>query len=394
MRGDLAAAETGRDRGLRRAARLRALHHRGRLLRDRRDPPPARGPACRRGGLRTSERAGSRPAARPCPAPPRGGEARCRGRGNHPRAPGGARPARRIRRLPAQVEIAVAARDLKTARAAAAELEQLVDSYKTGTRRAPAFDATVHVALGRIALAEDDTDEAVRRLRQARDDWREVGAPFECAQSRVLLGVAFRRRGEEHAATTELEAAHATFERIGAKADAERAPSSSAGNRPAARSCSRTSSARPGCSRRSATRNGGSCSNGTTWCSRSRSPTAAARSCSRRETASSPRSSTPRAALEAAVAIQRALEAEIVAPDVRIGAHTGDAFQNDGAANPYGGGAVHLAARIGASAGGGEILASHETVEGAGTGFRTSEPRPQAFKGFAEPVDVISVDWK
>ena len=48
-----------------------------------------RGPACRRGGLRTSERAGSRPAARPCPAPARGGEARCRGRGNHPRAPGG-----------------------------------------------------------------------------------------------------------------------------------------------------------------------------------------------------------------------------------------------------------------------------------------------------------------
>ena len=103
---------------------------------------------------------------------------------------------------------------------------------------------------------------------------------------------------------------------------------------------------------------------------------------------------TPRAALEAAVAIQRALAAEIVAPDVRIGAHTGDAFQNDGAPNPYGGGAVHLAARIGASAGGGEILASHETVEGAGTGFRTSDPRPEAFKGFADPVDVISVDWK
>ena len=303
-------------------------------------------------------------------------------------------PLKRIRRLPAQVEIAVAARDLKTARAAAAELEQLVDSYKIGARRAPAFDATVHVALGRIALAEDDTDEAVSRLRLARDDWREVGAPFESAQSRVLLGVVFRRRCEEHAATTELEAAHATFERIGAKADAERA-AELLGRQQARRTFLFTDIV--GSTRLLETlgdekwrkllerhnvvleeqiaNSGGEVVQNTgdgffaTF-------------------------ATPRAALEAAVAIQRALEAEIVAPDVRIGAHTGDAFQNDGAANPYGGGAVHLAARIGAAAGAGEILASHETVEGAGTGFRTSEPRPQAFKGFAEPVDVISVDWK
>src|SRR5262249_54023958 len=98
-------------------------------------------------------------------------------------------PLGRIRRLPGQVEIAVAARDLKTARAALAELEQLVAAYKFGSRRAPAFDATVHVAAGRIALAEGDTDEAIRRLRHARDQWREVGAPFETAQARVLLGL-------------------------------------------------------------------------------------------------------------------------------------------------------------------------------------------------------------
>ena len=44
--------------------------------------------------------------------------------------------------------------------------------------------------------------------------------------------------------------------------------------------------------------------------------------------------------------------------------------------------------------GAGEILASRETVEGIGAGFRISDPRPEVFKGFAEPVDVISVDWK
>ena len=103
---------------------------------------------------------------------------------------------------------------------------------------------------------------------------------------------------------------------------------------------------------------------------------------------------TPKAALEAAIAIQRALEAEIVAPDVRIGAHTGDAFENVGDANAYGGEAVHLASRVGAAAGAGEILTSRETLEGAGSDFRTSNPRSETFKGFAEPVEVVNVDWR
>ncbi len=101
-------------------------------------------------------------------------------------------------------------------------------------------------------------------------------------------------------------------------------------------------------------------------------------------------------AVHGRIALTRAATAMLAEGDYpKAIANLGRAYeQNDGAANPYGGGAVHLAARIGAAAGAGEILASHETVEGAGTGFRTSEPRPQAFKGFAEPVDVISVDWK
>jgi class 3 adenylate cyclase len=83
-----------------------------------------------------------------------------------------------------------------------------------------------------------------------------------------------------------------------------------------------------------------------------------------------------------------------VAPNVRIGAHTGDAFENDGDANAYGGEAVHIAARIGAAAGAGEILASRETLESAGSGFRVSNPRSESLKGFEHPVDVISVDWR
>jgi len=131
-------------------------------------------------------------------------------------------PLVRIRCLPGQVEIALAAGDLKTARAALEELEQIVDSYKIGERRAAAFDATIHVAVGQIKLAEKDWGEAATSLQRARDEWQRVGAPYETAQARMLLGIAFRRQGDEHAATAELEGALAVFERLGAKLDEER----------------------------------------------------------------------------------------------------------------------------------------------------------------------------
>jgi class 3 adenylate cyclase len=102
----------------------------------------------------------------------------------------------------------------------------------------------------------------------------------------------------------------------------------------------------------------------------------------------------PNAALQAAVGIQRALDSEIVAPDVRIGVHTGDAFRTDSEATDYGGQGVHLAARVGAAAGAAEILVSRETLDGVGTAFRLSEPRTETLKGFAEPVEVVSVHWR
>jgi len=102
----------------------------------------------------------------------------------------------------------------------------------------------------------------------------------------------------------------------------------------------------------------------------------------------------PKSAIEAAVAIQRALHDEIVAPDVRIGVHTGGAFHTGGDASDYGGQGVHTAARIGAAAGAAEILVSHETLDGIGTAFRLSEPRAQELKGFEQPVEVVSVAWR
>jgi class 3 adenylate cyclase len=303
-------------------------------------------------------------------------------------------PLSRARGLPAQVEIAIAAADLKTARAAADELERIVDSYKIGGHRTPAFDATVHLASGQIKLAENDTEGAARCLQRARDEWQRVGAPYETAQARMLLGIAFRRHGDEHVATAELEAALATFERLGAKLDEARVKEllgrletrrtflftdivdstkllETLGDEKWKRLLGRHNQL----VRERIVESGGEVI---------------------KQTGDGFFASfgNPKAALEAAVGIQRALDAELVAPDLRIGAHTGGAFHTDADFSDYAGQGVHTAARIGAAAGAGEILVSRETLDGVGTAFRLSEPRAEVLKGFDQPVDVVSVDWR
>ena len=303
-------------------------------------------------------------------------------------------PLRRLRRLPAQVEISIAAGDLKTARAALAELETIIDAYQIGERRAPAFDATVHVAHGQIQLAEKDWDGAVDSLREGRDGWHAVGAPYETARARLLLGSAYRRSGDEHAATVELEGALATFERLGAQLDADQAKEL-LGRLQARRTFvftdivdstrlletlgddkwKRLLARHDELLRERIAEHGGEVV---------------------KKTGDGFFASfeAPKAAIDAAVAIQRALADEIVAPDVRIGAHTGKAFRTGADAADYGGQDVHIAARIGAVAGPAEIVVSSETLDGVGTVFRLSQPREEQLKGIAEPVEVVSIEWR
>ena len=303
-------------------------------------------------------------------------------------------PLERVRMLPALAEIALAAADLDTARSAAAELQQIVDSYKIGDRRAPAFDATVNLTLGQIELAGQDWDDASRDLRRARDEWQEIGAPYETAQARMLLGIAFRHQGDEHAATLELQAAQTTFERLGAKLDEERAKellgrvdthrtflftdivgSTRLLENLGDERWSKLLALHDKLVRTRIVESGGDVI---------------------KQTGDGFFASfdDPAAAIDAAVAIQRALQSEVFAPEVRIGAHAGTAFKTGASFSDYGGQSVHVAARIGAAAGAGEILASRETLDDAGTGFRSSNPRSEVFKGFEKPVDVISVDWR
>ena len=303
-------------------------------------------------------------------------------------------PLFRFRRLPAQVEIAIAAGDLKTARAAADEAERTVDAYKIGDRRAAAFDATVHFARGQIHLAEKDWSGAIASLQRSRDEWQGVGAPYETARARMLLGTAYTRAGDEHAGAVELEGALATFERLGARPDVERAKEllgrvetrrtflftdivdstkllETLGDDKWKRLLARHDEL----VRESIAQAGGEVV---------------------KQTGDGFFASfeNPKAAIDAAVAIQRALAAEIVAPDVRIGAHSGGAFRTDGDTDDYGGQGVHVASRVGAAATAGEILVSAETLDGVGTSFRTRDRRSETLKGVAEPVEVVSVEWR
>jgi class 3 adenylate cyclase len=284
-----------------------------------------------------------------------------------------AEPLFRLRRLPAQVEIAIAAGDLKIARAAADEAEQIVDSYKIGNRRAAAFDATVHFARGQIHLAEKDWPSAIASLRRARDEWQGVGAHYETARARMLL---------------------ATFERLGAGPEASRAKEL-LGRVEARRTFLFTDIV-------DSTRLLATLGDDKWKRLLARHDELVREAISEaggeivKQTGDGFFASfeNPKAAIAAAIAIQRALSAEIVAPDVRIGVHSAGAFRTGGDTSDYGGQGVHVASRIGAAAGAGEILVSADTLGGLGTSFRTRDERSETLKGVAEPVPVVSVEWR
>jgi class 3 adenylate cyclase len=98
-------------------------------------------------------------------------------------------------------------------------------------------------------------------------------------------------------------------------------------------------------------------------------------------------------AIECAIDIQRLLadhrRTTGFAPMVRIGVHSAIANQTG---SDYSGVGVHVAARIGALATGGEIVASIETLAEAGDP-PVGERRTVELKGVAEPVAVASVNW-
>jgi ATP/maltotriose-dependent transcriptional regulator MalT len=124
---------------------------------------------------------------------------------------------RRVKLLPAQVEIMLAAGEVQAALDAADELIQIAGAYST-----PAVRAMAHHARGAAMLADGDSHAALVALRGAWQLWRELQAPYEAARVRVLVGLACRQLGDREAAAMEFDSARTVFAQLGAAPDLAR----------------------------------------------------------------------------------------------------------------------------------------------------------------------------
>jgi DNA-binding NarL/FixJ family response regulator len=125
-------------------------------------------------------------------------------------------PARRAYVLDAAVEIALAAKDLPAAQAAAHELSEIAKSLE-----APLLEALSARADGAVSLRGGNHTDALRSLRRALNGFRELQAPYDEACVRVLIALACREQGNSDMATMELRAALEVFRKLGAAPDAE-----------------------------------------------------------------------------------------------------------------------------------------------------------------------------
>jgi DNA-binding CsgD family transcriptional regulator len=123
----------------------------------------------------------------------------------------------RPRLLAGCVDVLLAAGDADGADAAASELSAMATRIDAALLQAMALQAT-----GSVLLAREASWEAVGTLRRAWSAWQDLGAPYDAARTRVLIGLACRSLEDHETAALELGAAGWTFDQLGARPDAER----------------------------------------------------------------------------------------------------------------------------------------------------------------------------
>lgn len=124
--------------------------------------------------------------------------------------------------LEAQAEIAAAAGDEPTVRAAAVRLRSIADRFPT-----PFLGAAAELAAARADLLAGDTGSAVERSTAAATEWACAGAPFEAACARLVAAAAHERAGNDSSARLERQTAAAAFRSFGAARHADLAVTSS-----------------------------------------------------------------------------------------------------------------------------------------------------------------------
>jgi class 3 adenylate cyclase len=250
----------------------------------------------------------------------------------------------------------------------------------------------------------DDAPGASRRFRRARQLWQSVDAPYETARAGRLLAEALAAEGDHEAAAIELEAARSLFARLGAGPDTREAESRLASLAPG------TAAAVPASARRTFlfTDITGSTAlleaiGDEAWTDLRRWHDEELRRCIAAHggeevdhtgdgffVAFEDVAGAIACAQEIQQHLARHRREHGFAPQVRIGVHAAEAARTGAT---YTGMGVHVAARIGALAGGGEIVASASTVEGI-EGLDLSDRRLETLKGVTGPVDVVSVGWR
>lgn len=301
----------------------------------------------------------------------------------------------RARLLPAKVEIAIAANDAPAARAAAEELGAIVADYPS-----PALEAGRQAALGRVLLAEGDPVGAARELRAAIRGWREVGSPYEIARVRALLSSALRTVDEE-TSDLELRAALDELQRLGARPEADQLE----------RVLQDVLERRDGPVTARMTfmftdivgsTNLAEALGDLAWERLLRSHDDILRGLVATGGGEIVKSTgdgifaafaTAATGVGCAISIQRALrehrDESGVALAVRIGLHTADANRRGA---DYSGKGVHVAARVAALAGAGQILVTDDTVAES-PGLEVTDRRSAMVKGVSTAVGLATVAW-
>jgi class 3 adenylate cyclase len=301
--------------------------------------------------------------------------------------------------LSARVVIALSAAEGDAARDAARELLTIAETFGT-----TALHAAAACAQGAIELAGGDA-AAVASLRRGVQLWQEIGVPYEAAKARTLLAEAHVTQEERESAALELQAARTTFERLGAEPDARNASATLSAIRgagedgPTAEVTSRAFMFTDIVGSTPLVEAIGD----EAWGHVVRWHDEALRALFVKFEGEEVDHAgdgffvafdDTKRALVCAIEIQRTLAEHRskhgFAPQVRVGVHASEATR---AGDTYRGRGVHIAARIGAHAGAGEILASRQSLAEAGAGFAVGDPQAVHLKGTSEPTELVAVRW-
>ncbi|MEK6207036.1 MAG: adenylate/guanylate cyclase domain-containing protein [Chloroflexota bacterium] len=304
----------------------------------------------------------------------------------------------RARLLPAVVEVALAAGEPERAREAATEMHEIASGFGTA-----AMKATAHVANASVLLANGQRADAEVAIRSAIRLWQEVNAPYEVARARVVLAAVLRGEGDPAAERLELDAARATFERLGARLEAKRTTdllgAPAGGIAPEADRLTKTFLFTDIVRSTKLVEAIGdeAWQDLIRWHDETlRSLIAEFRGEEIRHQGDGFFVAFAKAtdAIECAIAIQRRLaeqrRAQGFALQVRIGMHTAPAHRRG---LDYAGFGIHEAARIGAVAEGGEIVVTGATIESAGATYRTQK-RNVSLKDIPDVTEVLAVEWR